>query len=144
MKTAIISLGAALALCACGPKTEVSSSGTVTVYGDNGQAVTIGRQPPAYAPIYAGASVVSTMGSATGGVVAYTVQAPPDAIVDFYKKAAAGAQLTGQFDSSSMNGASGAHRVLMFGQTGSKRSLSVTVEPQPNGLTKVGLIYGAA
>ena len=148
MKTAIISLGAALALTACGPRTEVGPNGTVTVHGDNGQAVTIGKQVPAnmpaYAPIYAGASVASTMGSASGGVVVYTVQAPPDSIVDFYKKAATGAQLTAQFDSSSMNGANAAHRVLMFGQPGSKRSLSVTVEPQSNGLTKVGLIYGAS
>jgi len=148
MKTAIISLGAALALCACGPRTEMGPGGTVTVHGDNGQAVTIGKQlpanMPAYAPLYAGASVVSTMGSSTGGVVVYNVQATPDSIVDFYKKAATGAQLIAQLDSSSMNGSNSAHRVLMFGQSGSKRSLSVTVEPQSNGLTKVGLIYGAS
>jgi hypothetical protein len=148
VRAAIFVLAAVLALGACGRKAEIGSGGQVTIHGDNGQTMTFGHQAPtsmpAYAPIYPGGQMVSTMVTPAGGVVIFKVAAAPDAVASFYQKAASGAQLTSQLDSSAMAGGASRSRTMMFGQEGTKRSLSVTLESQPDGQTQVSLMYGAA
>jgi hypothetical protein len=148
VRDAIFVLAGALALGACGPKAEVSPGGQVTIHGQNGQTMTFGHETPsnmpAYAPIYPGGQMVSTMVTPAGGVVIFKVPAAPDAVAAFYQKAAAGAQLTSQLDSQAMASGAARSRTMMFGQEGTKRSLSVTLESQPDGQTQVSLMYGAA
>jgi hypothetical protein len=148
VRTAIFVLAAAVALGACSRRVETAPGGQVTIRGDNGQSVTIGHQAPpnmpAYAPIYPGGQIVSTVAAPTGGVVIFKVAAAPDAVAAFYLKAASAAQLTSQLDSSSTAGGANASRSMIFGQEGSKRSLAVTIASQPDGQTQVNLMYGAA
>jgi hypothetical protein len=145
----VAALAAVMALGACGPKVQQTPGGGITVQGQNGQNIVIGHAAPAnlpaYAQIYPGGSVVSTVtaGDARGGLVVYDVAASPDAIVDFYKKAATGAGLTSTMDSSQSSLGGKAH-VLMFTQQGTQRNLMVSVDAKPDGHTKVAITYGGA
>ncbi|MFI4975803.1 MAG: hypothetical protein ACHP84_14780 [Caulobacterales bacterium] len=160
MKVLLLAASAALALSACqravihDNQVTVSENagpgGTVqvTVAGKDGSVTTMGKQLPAdlppYAKLYPGGSLTSTVNTpGHGGMIAFTTKAAPQAVVDFYKADAAQANLTSVMDSSTMNpGGMGAH-VMVFSQTGTQRSMSVTVEQQSDG-TKVAVMYGSS
>jgi len=144
MKTVAILALAALALAGCGRRGAESNSTKLVLHGQNGETAVIGKgapsKMPAYAPLFPGAKITSSMDMGDkGGIVTYTVSAPPQAVIDFYKKAAAGAHFDSTMDMSNNPGAGA--KVIMFSQTGSKRSLTASAEPSPDG-TKVGLTYG--
>jgi len=146
MKMASIAL-AALTLAACGQKPAGPPPDA------NAAAAIQHMLPaniPAYAPIYNGALITSSTANATGGVVTYTAAATVDSIVGLYNGAAAASQLTSTLDTASWkttNPFGGqptpAPRVLVYGQTGTARSLYVTLEDTGDGFTKVSLVYGA-
>jgi tripartite-type tricarboxylate transporter receptor subunit TctC len=137
-----------LMLGACGRPATTSSDHNVTIVapGANGGSVVIGNQAPANLPgfvkIFPGAKVTASTATSKGGVLVLEVNAPPEAVMDFYKKSAADAGLTSTLDSWSMGGAphTGAHFV-MFGVQGGAKSLTATVEAK-DGATRVGLMYG--
>lgn len=150
MKTMLCVLAACgLTLAACGkPTVESKDDKTAVIHGANGDVTMTGAAPknlPAYAPLYPGAkvdsSVVTDASTGSGGIVSFTVGAPPAAVIDFYKKAAAKSQLTSSLGvPAEANGS----QVLLLSQPGTKRSLSVSVEPaEGQAGTKVGLSYGA-
>jgi hypothetical protein len=144
-----IALAAVLALGACGPRVEQAPGGAITVHGEGGQSVVVGHAAPAnlppYAQIYPGGNVVSsvTAGDTRGGLVVYDVAASPDAVADFYRKAATGAGLTSTMDSAQSSLGGKAH-VLMFNQQGTRRNLMVSVDAKPGARTKVAITYGGA
>jgi tripartite-type tricarboxylate transporter receptor subunit TctC len=138
-----------LMLGACEKPAATSSSDhnvTIVVPGANGGSVVIGNQAPAnlpaYVKVFPGAKVTASTTTPKGGVLVLEVNAPPEAVMDFYKKSAADAGLTSTLDSWSMEGSqhTGAH-VVMFGVQGGSKSLTATVEAK-GGATKVGLMYG--
>jgi hypothetical protein len=122
MRVAVVAsfLGAILAVAACGQKSD--SNKTVTISGNNGKVTISGNSQqmtmksddgkttveyntdglghadmPAFAPLYPGAKVLSSVASAgnggKGAMVAFTVAAAPSDIVAFYKQKASAAGL---------------------------------------------------
>ncbi len=89
-------------LGACGrsddsPKVTTHNNGTqtFTVTDDKGTKVTVAgpgasADTPAYAPLFPGATVESSVTTSDkGGIVAFKTTAPPQAVIAFYKKSAA-------------------------------------------------------
>ncbi len=141
----------AVALAACGKApVEAKGDGTAVLHGANGdvtmtQSGAAPKNLPAYAPIFPGAkitsSVVTDAKTGSGGIVAYTVAATPAAVIDFYRKAAAKAQLTNAMSSPPDPDGS---QVVLFNQANSQRSMSVSAKPADNKAgTEVGLTYGS-
>ena len=147
MKPALI-VFAALSLAACGqrpaagpPPDPAAAAAIMSMLPAN---------IPAYAPIYNGALITSATASATGGVVTYTAAAPVDSVAKIYSGAAAKGLLTSTLDTASWkttNPFGGqptpGPRTLVFSQSGTARSLYVTLEDTGDGFTKVSLVYGA-
>ncbi len=128
-----------LALGACSRGEDHGHGAGVQVAG-----ATIASQLPAnlpdYVKVYPGATIIKAVGNGPqGGVIAFTVSATPDAVADFYRKAAAAAKLEPSMDTA---GGAGNH-VILWTQQGGKRSLMATVDPK-QGKTQVTLLYGAA
>ena len=137
-----------LMLGACGRPVTSSSDHSVTIVallGGNGGSVVIGNQPPANLPdfvrVFPGAKVATSVATPRGGVLVLEVNAPSEAVMDFYKKSAADAGLTSTLDSWSMGDAphTGAHFVK-FGMPNGSKTLAATVESS-GGATKVELMY---
>lgn len=139
-----------LLLGACQKPAAATSGGdhniTIVAPGANGGSVVIGNQAPANLPsfvkIFPGAKVTASTATPKGGLLVLEANAPPEVVMDFYKKSAADAGLTSTLDSWSMGGAphTSAH-FITFGAPGGTKSLTATVEAK-GGATKVGLIYG--
>ena len=136
----------ALTLAACGgSKKEEAPGGSFVLHAPYGDIALGGaRLPanmPAYAPLYPGAKVDSSMTTGKGGIVGFTVADPPAAVMAFYEKAAAANRLATR-----MNAAAGENgsQVGIFSQPDTERSLTVSVGPADNGQagTRVGLTYG--
>ncbi|HTP76153.1 MAG TPA: hypothetical protein VMJ73_04165 [Rhizomicrobium sp.] len=78
-------------------KTESNGTQSVTVTDNKGATVTVAgagasANMPAYAPLYPGASVETTVTApGKGGMVAFKTSAAPDAVIAFYKKSVSGA-----------------------------------------------------
>jgi hypothetical protein len=147
MKPALIAF-AALALAACGQRPAAGPP-------PNAEAAAaiqhmLPANIPAYAPIYNGALITSATTNAGGGVVTYTAAATVDQVAGLYNGAAARSLLTSTLDTASWkttNPFGGqptpGPRTLVYSQSGTARSLYVTLEDTGDGFTKVSLVYGA-
>jgi hypothetical protein len=144
LKILILS-AAALALAACGPKVEVKDHGdSVTVTGPGGQVVTAGKNAPTnlpeFATLYPGAEVVSNVNMGKNGIVTFSTPATPDAVMAYYKTAAAGAKLATEGDITS--GGPDSARIATFKGEGDARQLAVTAKAD-GGKTMVVITYTA-
>lgn len=163
MRLAILGV-AALALAACGNKTERTitnaDGSTVKVEQEDGQETTkitstttdgtatmttggAGQWPAGlaeYAPAYPGGEVgASFMGSSkdgTGGMVTFTTADPPGKVIDFYKARAAAAGLS-DVSNIDINGAK------MFGAKDSKTGRSLSIQASvADGKTTAAVTFG--
>lgn len=139
MKRILIAAAAVLALAACSRGGDLNHGGSVKI-GDSTISKQLPSNLPDYVKIYPGATVTAVMNNgAQGGIIAFDVGDSPDAVVNFYRKAAQDAKLTQSTDTSSSTGS----HVIMWTQEGTKRSLMTTVDLK-QGKTHVGLLYGAS
>lgn len=114
---------AALALAACGPsgektvatgnggsvtsKTSMDGSQTIVAKDAQGNAVTMGTgaaasaKTPAYAPLYPGATVDTSVNAGDGGMVSFKTTAAASSVIDFYKKSASSAGMANVFNMTS-------------------------------------------
>jgi len=143
----------ALALSACGKAPVVGAEHNVTVVvpGQNGATAVVGNQVPqnlpAFVKIYPGARVAASTSTPKGGMLVLEVNAPSEAVMDFYRKAAADAGMASSVDSWTIGGAphTGPHMVMFGMHSGSAggKTLTATVEGK-GGATKVELLYGVS
>jgi hypothetical protein len=147
MRQALIAL-TAVALCACGQRPAGGPASNV----ETAAAVRhmLPANIPAYAPVFNGALINSATGYANGGVVSYVAAAPIDKVAALYNQAATTGKLTSSLDTAgwkSTNPFGGqptpGPRTLVYGQSGTARSLYVTLEDTGDGFTKVSMVYGA-
>jgi hypothetical protein len=150
MRAAIATIAAAaLLLAACGRHQEESRTVTITAPGGNGTAtVTIGSVAPsnlpAFVKVFPGAKVTAATTVPGGGVLAMETNAAPEAVMDFYKKAASDAGLPVMMDSAIAGASgSGASHLIQFGGESVHKSLQVNAQAQ-NGVTKIAVLYGAS
>jgi hypothetical protein len=135
-----------LGLAACSKGGDLNHGGSVSL---NGGKTIVSKQIPAdlpsYVKIYPGAVVTAVMDNkGQGGLIAYDVSDPPEAVMDFYKKSAGEAKFNTSTDSWSLNQDHAGAHVIMWNEGGSsKRSLMTTVEVK-DGKTHVGVMYGAS
>ena len=145
----------ALGLGACGQKTD--QAGTVKgapgapvvsykVKGADGETaqVAVGGAgtsvaTPAYAPLFPGAQVESTMagagGTGSGGMVMFHTGAKPSEVLGFYKQKAAGAGFGNVVSTQSGSG-----EMFAASKDGSEEGFQVTATPE-NGATAVMLTW---
>jgi len=97
--------------------------------------------PPAYAQVFPGAvvsqNVTGTNAGHVGGMVAFTTKASPEAVLDFYRKAAKAAGLTPTADT-----VDGQLHTFVAGGPGGTQAMSVSAAPSAGGGSLVQLIYG--
>jgi hypothetical protein len=146
MRSLIIVAACALAVAACNRGADLSHGGKITLKAADGTTATVSKQLPAnlpdYAKVYPGAKVTASMANQRGGILAYEVAAPPEAVMAFYKSAAAQAGLSNQMDSWAYAAEkSGAHVIMFSDPNGSQRAMSASVKAEGD-VTKVGLTYG--
>jgi len=127
-----------------------SGGGQVTMQSDNGKSsVTIASNGsasaasvPSYVSVYPGAKVTSTVigagGGNGGGMVIYTTDASPDAVIAFHKKQAEGAGLKQTVDMN-MQG------TLTYAATDekTKHSMQVTVTKADGGMTQAEAVWSS-
>ena len=137
-------------LAACG-----NPPGTTTIRDDSGGQATLATGPaatpppnlPAYAPLYPGARVESSMsgtssdqdGARQGGMVAFRTADPPERVANFYRARLAGANLANRSDAN-MNG------TLMLAGTDpadADRGVQVSIAPDDGG-SFVTLVFSAS
>jgi len=143
------SLAAMMMVTACNSPVEKNADGSTTIHGANGDiTMSLHQAPknmPAYAPLYAGAKIVSSIEGdpKTGGhgFVTFIVQDKPATVLAFYEKAATDNKLSQKLGSPPSPDGTQAD---ILSEPGTKRSLTVTVGPTNDGTpgTKVGLSYG--
>jgi hypothetical protein len=146
MKKAMVSASIALALGACS-----QAAAPVSMCGPDCAAAMrkiLPANTPSYAPIYSGGWVNSTSSYANGGVITYSVTAKPDDIVRFYDAAATSRAMTRTFDNQAWMGQASTStslpaRVVVYAQTGTSRSLYISLDTNAPGFTRVALVYGA-
>jgi dihydrodipicolinate reductase len=150
---AVLVLSVALALCACG-KGDKGKEGSASVNAaDRSATVNLGggssprlstdapADLPAYAAVYPGAKVqssVSGMGGETNGMMTFTTPASADEVMKFYKDRAAAGGLTTTAESRQ-------HQARSFNASkpGARDTVSVTTAPDPaGGGTFVQITYG--
>ena len=144
-----VSLAAVTLITACNSPVQSNPDGSQTIHGAKGDiTMSVHRAPknmPAYAPLYAGANIVSSIDgdpkTGAGGVVTFVVQDKPATVIAFYEKVATDHKLSQKLGSPpSADGT----QADILSEPGTKRSLTVTVGPTNDGTpgTKVGLNYG--
>src|SRR4051812_20651814 len=97
MRRVLVISASVLALAACG-RAQVKHDGTAVFHGRDGSTMTVGHNLPTnlpgYLKAYPGATIKSSLDSGpNGGVLVMETSAAPDAVVAFYKQAAASAGL---------------------------------------------------
>ena len=146
MRSILIIAAATLALAGCGQPHRTANGDTqIVIPGKDGGSLVMGKQLPANLPSYVtvmpGGKITATMDMAgKGGLLGFTTTATPSAVADYYKAAAAKANLTPGMDSTTAN-PNGESRVVTFQQENTKRNLMVTAQVE-NGATTVALSYG--
>jgi hypothetical protein len=147
MRKIIIIAAGALTLAACNQNPDINHGGKIEVKGKDGATATISKQLPdnlpAYAKVYPGATVTSSMAIGDkGGILTYETTAPADMVMAFYKSAATAAKLTDSMDSAKLSAEKAGAHVIVFNEPGTQRNLSASVQAE-GGVTKVALTYGA-
>ncbi|MDQ0466280.1 putative small lipoprotein YifL [Caulobacter ginsengisoli] len=147
----------AASLAACGkppakaPAATVAAgteSGQVTVKTPDGQVAVIkggaaavaaapGRAPPAYAPTYPGAAVLSRIETGDVTILRFTTKDAPDQVMAFYRDAAAKAKVPVSADMDM-----GGSKMFAAEEEGGARGMQLTAAAA-NGLTTVQLTYHA-
>ena len=151
MRRILTLCAAAMTLAACSRPQPAGAdhNTTIVIPGANGASTVIGNQTPtnlpAYVKVFPGAKVMASLSTPKGGMLVLDVAAPPEAVLDFYKKGATDAGMTSGLDTWAMGNDTshtGAHAVV-FSKEGTEQSLSATVESS-DGTTKATLLYGAS
>jgi hypothetical protein len=137
----------ALLLSACNQDTSLDHEGRLLFKNNEGVTATVSKQIPpdlpAYANVYPGATVTSSMALGyRGGILTYEVAKPPEAIMQFYKSAASRANLNDITDSWHLGKDRSGTHLVVFNGPATGRSLTVSVRPG-QGATKVAISYGA-
>jgi hypothetical protein len=146
---AMVALGAAVSLAACGKKdektvysnggatvTQSSSGDHMTITGANGEKVEFGSgssaKMPSYLPLYPGANITASFSGqgkdGSGGVVTFHTGATPADVISFYKKKAAAAGMT-----EAMNMESGGTTLFTAANEKAKTTLSVSATKGTDG-----------
>jgi hypothetical protein len=125
---------------------EKGDQTTLTFEGAEGAgAITMGggaapRDLPAYAPVYPGAKIVSSMaGSSTeggGGMVALETPDAPEKVLAFYEGKLAGSGLP-----QTMKSQSGAGTMLALSDEATGQGVQVSITPGPSGGAMVTIAY---
>lgn len=144
-----VALAAMLLVTACNSPVQSNADGSKTIHGTKGDITfSVHQAPknmPAYAPLYAGAKIVSSIEgdpkTGAGGVVTFIVPDKPAAVIAFYEKVATDHKLSQKLGSPPSPDGTQAD---ILSEPGTKRSLTVTVGPTHDGTpgTQVGLSYG--
>jgi hypothetical protein len=149
---AILVLALGLVVSACG-KAQQTKEGAASVDAraqravvnmGGGQNTTLGMSAPAdlpaYAAVYPGATVSSSVtgvGGSTSGMLTFTTPDAPEQVLGFYRQRAAAAGLT-RVAETAQNKA----QTFVASKPGSSETVNVTTAPDPAGGTFVQLTYG--